>query len=126
MEHDYLSPFLPALIAGQSMTKAEAMDVRERCLKGLKDRLIERANIIQARHDEETAALAKRQANFQRDRDQMSRAEEEEYDRAGPSMFRIHVLEQRLKAEEQALQRYYELDSKLRSDGHLPSSWIPT
>jgi len=25
----------------------EAMDVRERCLKGLKDRLIERANIIQ-------------------------------------------------------------------------------
>ena len=121
VEHDYLSPFLPALIAGQSMTKAEAMDVRERCLKGLKDRLIERANIIQARHDEETAALAKRQANFQRDRDQMSRAEEEEYDRAcDESMFRIHILEQRLKRhEEQALQRYYELDSKLRSDGRL-------
>lgn len=121
VEHDYLSPFLPALIAGSTMTKAEAMDVRERCLKGLKDRLIERANIIQARHDEETAALAKRQANFQRDRDQMSRAEEEEYDRAcDESMFRIHILEQRLKRhEEQALQRYYELDSKLRSDARL-------
>ena len=121
VEHDYLSPFLPALIAGQSLTKPEAMDVRERCLKGLKDRLIERANIIQARHDEETAALAKRQANYQRDRDQMSRAEEEEYDRAcDESMFRIHILEQRLKRhEEQALQRYYELDSKLRSDGRL-------
>jgi hypothetical protein len=121
VEHDYLSPFLPALIAGQSLTKTECMDVRERCLKGLKDRLIERANIIQARHDEETAALAKRQANFQRDRDQMSRAEEEEYDRAcDESMFRILILEQRLKRhEEQALQRYYELDSKLRGDGRL-------
>jgi hypothetical protein len=50
VEHDYLSPFLPVLIAGKSMTKPESMDVRERCLKGLKDRLIERANIIQARN----------------------------------------------------------------------------
>ena len=54
--------------------------VRENCLKALKERLIERANIIQARHDEETAALAKRQANFQRDRDNLGRAEEEEYE----------------------------------------------
>ena len=56
---------------------------------------------IRARHDEETAALAKRQANFQRDRDQMSRAEEEDYDKAcDESMFRIHILEQRLKRHE--------------------------
>jgi hypothetical protein len=99
----------------------EALTVREKCLKALKDRLIERANIIQARHEEETAALAKRQTNFQRDREQMSREDEEEYERqCEESMFRIHILEQRLKRhEEQALQKYYELDAKLRSDPRL-------
>ncbi len=103
------------------MSESEAKSVRERCLQALKDRLIERANTIQSRHDEETAALAKRQANFQRDRDQLSRAEEEEYERAcEESMFRIHVLEQRLKRhEEQALQKYYDLDTKLRNEPRL-------
>lgn len=63
--------------------------MREKCLKALKDRLIERANIIQARLDEERAALAKRQQNFNRDRDQMTQEEEEEYEKAvEESMFR--------------------------------------
>ena len=121
VEHDYLSPFLPVVIGGRSLKKSEAMETREKCLKALKDRLIERANIIQARHDEETAALAKRQANFQRDRDQMSAQEEEDYERAcEESMFRIHILEQRLKRhEEQALQKYYDLDTRLRADQRL-------
>ena len=36
------------------------------------------------------------------------------------SMFRIHILEQRLKRhEEQALQKYYDLDSQLRADVRL-------
>jgi hypothetical protein len=36
------------------------------------------------------------------------------------SLFRIHILEQRLKRhEEQALQKYYDLDSKLRADVRL-------
>mmetsp|Transcript_46212 Transcript_46212/g.88190 ORF Transcript_46212/g.88190 Transcript_46212/m.88190 type:complete len:1493 (-) Transcript_46212:386-4864(-) len=121
VEHDYLSPFLPATVGGRQLTKDDALKVRENCLKALKDRLIERANIIQARHDEETAALAKRQTNFQRDRDNMGRPEEEEYEQAcEESMFRIHILEQRLKRhEEQALQKYYDLDAKLRSDPRL-------
>ena len=119
VEHDYLSAFLPQ--SSRIMSEVEAKSVRERCLQALKDRLIERANTIQSRHDEETAALAKRQANFQRDRDQLSRAEEEEYERAcEESMFRIHVLEQRLKRhEEQALQKYYDLDTKLRNEPRL-------
>jgi hypothetical protein len=119
VEHDYLSAFLPQ--SSRIMSDSEAKSVRERCLQALKDRLIERANTIQSRHDEETAALAKRQANFQRDRDQLSRAEEEEYERAcEESMFRIHVLEQRLKRhEEQALQKYYDLDTKLRNEPRL-------
>ena len=67
------------------------------------------------------AALAKRQTTFQRDRDQMSRAEEEEYERSvEETLFRIHIFEQRLKRhEEQALQKYYDLDMKLRSEPRL-------
>ena len=31
----------------QQLTREQALDVREKCLRALKDRLIERANIIQ-------------------------------------------------------------------------------
>ncbi|DBA85904.1 TPA: hypothetical protein ACH3X1_005449 [Trebouxia sp. C0004] len=118
---DYLTQFLPLVTGTRTMNRQEAMEVRERSLKALKERLVERANIIQARHDSETAALVKRQAHFQRDRDQMSREEEEEYEQAcEDSMFRIHILDKRLKRhEEAALQSYYELDSMLRHDPRL-------
>ncbi|KAG2491059.1 hypothetical protein HYH03_010505 [Edaphochlamys debaryana] len=119
--YDYLSPFLPTLLGTQTLTRPQALEVREKALKALKDRLIERANIIQARLDEETAALAKRQQNFHRDRDQMSAADEEDYERqTEESMFRIHILERRLRRhEEQALHKYYELDGRLRADTRL-------
>ncbi|GLI65995.1 hypothetical protein VaNZ11_009689 [Volvox africanus] len=121
--YDYLSPFLPTLLGTQQLTRTQALEVREKALKALKDRLIERANIIQARLDEETAALAKRQQTFHRDRDQMTATEEEEYERqTEESMFRIHILERRLRRhEEQALHKYYELDAKLRGDSRLQS-----
>ena len=43
----------------------------------------------QARLDEDTASLGKRQASFNRDRDQMTQVEEEEYEKAvEESLFR--------------------------------------
>jgi len=92
--YDYLSPFLPPLVGMQKLTRDQALDVREKCLRALKDRLIERASIIQSRLDEDTASLAKRQAAFNRDRDQMSNEEEEEYQKAvEESMFRYKCLQ---------------------------------
>jgi len=119
--YDYLSPFLPPLIGMQQLTREQAFEVREKALKALKDRLIERANIIQARLDEDTANLSKQQQNFQRDREAMPQPHEEIYEKAvEESKFRIHILEKRLKRhEEQALYKYYELDHKLRSDPRL-------
>lgn len=77
----------------------------------------------QARLDEEAAALARRQQVFARDRDQMSAMEEEEYERAAQeALFRITILEKRLRRhEEQALRKYYDLDAQLRGDGRLAS-----
>jgi hypothetical protein len=46
---DYLSPFLPKVPGTRALNREEALKVREDCLKSLRDRLIERANIIQVR-----------------------------------------------------------------------------
>ena len=62
------------------------------CDQALKERLVERANIVQSRLDEENAALSKRQAAFQRNRDHMDPNDEAEYERyCQEAMFRIQV-----------------------------------
>ena len=85
------------------------------------DRLVERANIIQSRLDEENAALSKKQATFQRNRDHMDPADEAEYERyCQEAMFRIQILEQRLDRHTSlSLEKYAEMDARLREDPRL-------
>lgn len=45
---DYLTPFLPPGLGAGGLTREQCLGARERCLRALKDRLVERANIIQA------------------------------------------------------------------------------
>lgn len=103
------------------LTREEAYHAREACLKSLKDRLVERANIVQSRLDEENAALSKRQAAFARNRDHMDPSDEAEYERyAQEAMFRIQILEQRLdRHTEISLAKYSEMDQRLRNDPRL-------
>lgn len=77
--------------------------------------------VVQVRHDEEVTSLGKRRANFQRDRDQLAKEAEAEYEEeCERSTFKIQILEKRLKHhEEQAICKYYELDHKLRRDPRL-------
>jgi hypothetical protein len=117
---DYLSPFLRHLKDPSKLTREEAMDVRQTCLDSLKARLVERANIIQSRLNDENSKLARKQEQFQRaQRDgEMSSDDYEKY--CTEAMFRIHILEQRLVAhEETALKKFAELDAKLASDSRL-------
>ncbi|EFJ23290.1 flagella associated protein 50 [Selaginella moellendorffii] len=126
---DYLSPFLPpGTRPRQKLTRVQMLEVRENCLKALKQRLLNRATIIQTRYDEETAALAKRRANFERDREQMTVDEVEKYEQdCETAVFRIRILEKRAKEHEQsALRKYTELDRKLRSDPRLSSLYDGT
>jgi hypothetical protein len=124
-ERDYLKPYLPPQHASGDMSvqlhKDDAIHVKDECLKALKDRLIERANIIQSRLDAENAILARKQAAFQRTRDHATPEAEEEYeDFCAEAWFRIQILEQRLaRHEDQALQKFAELDTKLRNDPRL-------
>lgn len=117
---DYLTPFLQDIKDFSKISRAEAEAARDACLKSLKERLLERANIIQCRLDEENAQLAKRQAAFQRSRDHVDGADVEFERFCSEAMFRIQILEQRLaRHEESALSVYANLDQKLRSDPRL-------
>lgn len=50
VQYDHLSPFLPPGLIDQVLSWDQALEVREKALKALKERLIERANIIQVRY----------------------------------------------------------------------------
>ena len=121
--HDYLTPFLPEPIGvhDEPLSREDALQAREACLRALKDRLVERANIVQNRLDDENQALSKRQAAFQRNRDHMDPADEAEYERyCQEAMFRIQILDQRLdRHTELSLQKYAEMDQRLRDDPRL-------
>ena len=126
---DYLTPFLPlyAKKDGFVLSRSDAIKVRDDCLEALKERLVERANIVQSRLDEENAALSKRQATFQRNRDNIDASDEAEYERfCQASLFRIQILEQRLdRHSEMSKQRFWELDVKLRGDPRLTALMSP-
>ena len=51
MELDYLAPFLSRIGDPKTLSKPDAVKIREECLQDLKQRLIEKANLIQARFE---------------------------------------------------------------------------
>ena len=121
LQVDYLTPFVQNAADPKSISREEAQRARDACLKSLKDRLLERANIIQTRLNEENAKLAKRQATFQRNQRDNDPSAEEEFEKfCSEAMFRIQILEQRLvNHEETALKKYQELDERLSVDPRL-------
>lgn len=117
---DYLAPFLRYVKDPHSITKEEALEIRQTCLDSNKARLVERANIIQSRLNDENAKLGRKQEQFQRSQREgdMSTEEYEKY--CTEAMFRIQILEQRLAShEEAALKKFAELDMRLASDPRL-------
>lgn len=118
---DYLSPFLVNVADPNNITREEALAVRESCLKSYKERLIEKAGIIQRRKDEETLAYQKQQQLYNRASETMTAEETEQYvNKCNGFLFRIHVLEKRMsKHKETATEKYIALDKKLKSDPRL-------
>ncbi|KAJ3219909.1 hypothetical protein HDU67_008438 [Dinochytrium kinnereticum] len=118
---DYLSPFLVNYPNQTNLIRDEAVSVKDACLKSLKERLIEKANIIQGRLEEVTAEYQRRQLAYSRNADSMTVEETDEYVRfCNEALFKIHILEKRLaKHKENAPEKYIELDTKLKSDLRL-------
>ncbi len=117
---DYLSPYIRNVKDIDKLSKEEAIEIRQACLDALKSRLVERANIIQSRLNEENAKLGRKQEQFQRSQREGDLSTEEYEKYCTEAMFRIQILEQRLAVhEETALKKFAELDSKLSSDPRL-------
>ncbi len=64
MELDYLAPFLAQIGSPDKLTRQQAFRLKEDCLADLKQRLIDQANLIQARfekvpivHEKETMRI---------------------------------------------------------------------
>ena len=51
MEIDYLAPFLAQIGDPEKITRQQAYTLKEDCLADLKQRLIDKANLIQARFE---------------------------------------------------------------------------
>ena len=117
---DYLFRFLRNAADPSNVTKEEALEARQACLDALKSRLVERANIIQARLSDENSKLGRKQEQFQRSQRDGDLSTEEYEKYCTEAMFRIQILEQRLAVhEETALRKFAELDAKLSSDPRL-------
>lgn len=118
---DYLTPFLAQYPPNKPLTERQAQQAKEDCLATLKERLLERANIIQAHLDDELQKLHQKQATYKRQAGAGSAEADEEFSRYyEQAAFRIDILRARLnKHEEQAVKKYIELDAKLNSDPRL-------
>ncbi|ESO96481.1 hypothetical protein LOTGIDRAFT_115813, partial [Lottia gigantea] len=121
MEIDYLAPFLAQIGDPEHVQRPQAFKLKEDCLNDLKQRLIDKANLIQARFEKETQELQKKQAWYQQNQVSMSKENEEDYlNYCSDAMFRIHILELRLnRHKEMAPGKYMALELKLRSDPRL-------
>ncbi|KAA3679423.1 uncharacterized protein DEA37_0012095 [Paragonimus westermani] len=122
VELDYLAPFLAQIeVTGGKLTREQAFGLREECLQDFKQRLITKANIIQARFERETDNLQKKQQWYQLNQINLTKDDEQEYLQfCNNATFRITTLETMLaKHKETAPQRYMDLEKKLRSDPRL-------
>ncbi|XP_067847292.1 dynein regulatory complex subunit 7 [Heptranchias perlo] len=120
-ELDYLAPFLARLGQPKKITKKLAILLRNDCLADMKQRLIDKANLIQSRFEKEAMELQKKQHWYQQNQITMTKEDEQAYlAYCSEAMFRIHILEVRLnKHKELAPIKYLALEDKLRKDSRL-------
>ncbi|KAM9301968.1 dynein regulatory complex subunit 7 [Gastrophryne carolinensis] len=121
LELDYLAPFLARVGEVEKLSQTQALQVKEDCLSDLKQRLIEKANLIQARFEKETQELQKKQQWYQQNQLAMSKEDEDTYlEYCSEAMFRIQILESRLnRHRELAPQMYLALEDRLNKDPRL-------
>ncbi|XP_006148500.1 dynein regulatory complex subunit 7 isoform X2 [Tupaia chinensis] len=118
---DYLAPFLAQLPPGEKLTRWQAVRLKDECLSDFKQRLIDKANLIQARFERETQELQKKQQWYQENQVTLTAEDEDLYlSYCSQAMFRIRILEQRLnRHKELAPLKYLALEEKLHKDPRL-------
>jgi len=98
----------------------QAEFVMKKCKNDFRKRLMDRAQIIQKRLEEEQDQLKKRRAQMQRRGDNVEKDEKAFEQYQSNAMFRIQILEQRLSRHEvQAIKKFAELERTLAEDVRL-------
>jgi len=121
---DPLAPFLVSFPNQLPRNRKQAMTARLECLQSLKEKLLERATIIQNHLDREQEALKTRSTHYNRmqseDPEEKKAAEEEFKKYSEEIMFRLSILDARLKRHEKfAIKEYSALDKALTHDPRL-------
>ncbi|XP_045662820.1 dynein regulatory complex subunit 7 [Ursus americanus] len=118
---DYLAPFLAPFPPGEKLTHWQAVQVRDECLSDFKQRLIDKANLIQARFEKETQELQKQQQWYQENQVTLTAEDKAWYlSYYSQAVFRMRILEQRLnRHRELAPLKYLALEEKLHKDPRL-------
>jgi len=123
-EFDPLKAFLPngySFNEKGPLPKPSAEKVKNECLKNLKQRLIERKEIIEHRLYEQQSHLEMEHTKFQRQKDQMDPADIEKYEAEDKeARFKINILQMRLeKHNEDAFGKLNDLYATLKEDARL-------
>ncbi|XP_063801875.1 dynein regulatory complex subunit 7 isoform X2 [Pseudophryne corroboree] len=121
LELDYLAPFLAQVGEPEKLSRLQAHQVKEDCLSDLKQRIIQKANLIQARFEKETQELQKKQQWYQQNQLSMCKEDEDTYmEYCSEAMFRIQILETRLnRHKELTPQKYLVMEDRLNKDPRL-------
>jgi hypothetical protein len=119
---DYLYPFLEKKgLLNKSLTKSDALEIKNEVMIKLKKRLLSRAEIIQNRLEEEKMKLEKMEQSMQKKGEHISKEDEKKYQEALAELnFKIDILNHRAsRFEVMALKKYEEMDKKLQEDKRL-------
>jgi len=134
---DYLAPFIAKqenmakICKGDygnvKLTAEMARKVRDEAIADLKERLIERGHIMQARLDREREDLMKRQTAFQKNLDSTDGSKDaDDFARfSKQSTWRIRILEERLSSYiKSSAEKYRQLADKLANDPRLAALYV--
>lgn len=99
--------------------------VAKKCKNDFRKRLLDRAQIIQKRLEEEQENLKKKRSQMQRRGGSSEQGDERQFEQyQSNAMFRIQILEQRLARHEmQAIKKFVDLEKQLAEDPRLSAMW---
>ncbi|KAK4473299.1 hypothetical protein MN116_004464 [Schistosoma mekongi] len=124
IEYDYLTPYLIQINAMNNVKRLsydEAFYVYNECLNDYKQRLINKANIIQSRYEKEVDNLLKKQQWYHLNQMNLSKDDEQAYlSYCNNVTYKINLFESLLAWHKQTAPiRYMNLQKKLQSDLRL-------
>eukprot|EP00658_Telonema_sp_P-2_P038345 TRINITY_DN27539_c0_g1_i3.p1 TRINITY_DN27539_c0_g1~~TRINITY_DN27539_c0_g1_i3.p1 ORF type:complete len:214 (-),score=91.83 TRINITY_DN27539_c0_g1_i3:96-737(-) len=120
-QYDPLKPFLPPNFVGDELDLKTAEKVKGECLRNLKQRLVERKEIIEQRLLDEQSELELKRQTFNRQKDSLDPSEIERFELTEKeALFRINILQMRLeKHNEDAFGKLNDLYGSLKKDSRL-------